>query len=312
MSIHKLLIAIITLLFIGCSDDTDLGPAPVPENYADQINDWKEYRVSRLTEPTGWLRLADLIWLDEGENSFGSGSDMDIRFPGESMPDHAGTFVLTDNRVEMFVNDGVTITHNGDPVSNMIIFDGESRPEIVYDNLIWFVDSRGDQHGIRIYNQDTPEADAFEGFPFYPLQPEWHLKARFIPWSDERTIPIVNVLGDTIERESPGQVEFMIDGELYSLDAFESASGLFVMFTDLTGRSETYPAGRYMIINHPDENGLTIIDFNKAYNPPCAFHTLTTCQLPPPQNRLDAEIPAGEKRPIGWTGLTPEDIESRM
>jgi uncharacterized protein len=166
MSTRNYSIAIIILLVIGCSDDRNLGPTPVPENYTEQINDWKEYRISRLTEPTGWLRLADLIWLDEGENSFGSGSDMDIRFPGESMPEHAGTFILTENSVEMIVNDGVTITHNGDPVSSMVIFDGENRPEIEHEDLIWFVDTRGNQHGIRIYNQDTPEADAFEGFPF--------------------------------------------------------------------------------------------------------------------------------------------------
>jgi uncharacterized protein len=309
MSIRKYSIAIITLIFISCSGEKDLGPAPVPENYTEQINEWKEYRVSRLTEPTGWLRLADLIWLDEGENSFGSGPDMDIRFPEGSIPDQSGIFIKTGNRVEMIVNDGVTITHDGDRVNEMVIFDGENRPEIEHEDLIWYVDSRGNQHGIRIYNQDTPEADAFEGFPFYPLQPEWHLQARFIPWSEERTIPVVNVLGDTIERHSPGQVQFKIHGELYSLDAFESASGLFLMFTDLTGRTETYQAGRYMIIDHPDNNGNTIIDFNKAYNPPCAYSKLTTCQLPPPQNRLDIEIPAGEKRPVGWEGLTMDEIE---
>lgn len=311
MTVRKYLIAIITLLLTGCSNEFEPGPAPVPENYTEQINEWKEYRVSRLTEPTGWLRLADLIWLDEGENSFGSSPDMDIQFPEGSIPDQAGTFILTENRVEMIVNDGITITHDGEPVSSMVIFDGENRPEIEHQDLIWFVDTRGNQHGIRIYNQDTPEADAFGGFPFYPLQPEWHLKARFIPWADERAIPIVNVLGDTIERESPGRVEFMIDGELYTLDAFESASGLFLMFTDLTGRTETYQAGRYMIIEHPDEEGNTVIDFNKAYNPPCAFSKLTTCQLPPPQNRLNVEIPAGEKRPVGWEGLTMDEIEGR-
>ncbi len=288
--------------FISCSDD-ELGPAPVPDNYAESIEEWKEYRIDRLTEPTGWLRLADLIWLDEGENSFGSGPDVDIRFPEGTMPDFAGIFTLSNDRVEMKVADGVTITHEGKPVNEMLIFDGENRPRVEQEDLIWFVDTRGDKQGIRIYNQDTPEADEFDGFPFYPLDPAWHLEARFIPWSDEQTIPIVNVLGDTIERSSPGQVEFAINGEYYTLDAFESASGLFLMFTDQTGRTETYQAGRYMIIDPPDEDGKTIIDFNKAYNPPCAFSKFTTCQLPPPQNRLDVAIEAGEKRPVGWEGL---------
>lgn len=295
------IVTVFLLFLMSCNDD--LGQAPLPENYEQSINDWKEYRISRLTEPTGWLRLADLIWLEEGENSFGSSPDTDIRFPDSTIPDNAGTFVLHDGTVTMKVSDDVTVTHDGESIREMVIFDGENRPEIEHEDLIWYVDTRGEQHGIRIYNQDTPEADAFNGFPFYPLDSSWHLQAHFIPWPDDRTIPIVNVLGDTIERESPGRVEFVIDGEKYSLDAFESTSGLFLMFTDQTGRTETYQAGRYMIIDHPDEDGNTILDFNKAYNPPCAYSKLTTCQLPPPQNRLEVEIPAGEKRPVGWEGL---------
>lgn len=293
----------VLLLFLLISCKEDLGQAPLPDNYEQSINEWKEYRISRLTEPTGWLRLADLIWLEEGENSFGSSPDSDIRFPEGTIPGFAGTFILLDGEVTMKVADDVIITHDGSPVQEMVIFDGENRPEVEHEDLIWFVDSRGDTHGIRIYNRDTPKADRFDGFPFYPLDPAWHLQARFISWPDERTIPVVNVLGETIERESPGRVEFVIDGERYSLDAFESASGLFLMFTDQTGRTETFQGGRYMIIDHPDENGNTIIDFNKAYNPPCAFSKFTTCQLPPPQNRLDVEIPAGEQRPVEWDGL---------
>lgn len=303
MSLFKYCFIIICIAFLYSCGSEKPGQAPVPVDYEQQITEWKEYRAGRLTEPTGWLRLADLIWLEEGENNFGSGADMDIRFPEGTIPEYAGVFTLHGDRVEMHAAGDVTITHEGEPVQQMVIFDGESRPEIHLESLIWYVDTRGDQHGIRIYNQDNPEADSFDGFPFYPVDPSWHREARFIPWEEDRTISIVNVLGDTIDRYSPGKVEFTIDGELYSLDAFESASGLFLMFTDYTGRTETYQAGRYMIIDLPDEDGKTVIDFNKAYNPPCAFSKLTTCQLPPPQNRLDVEIPAGEKRPVGWEGL---------
>lgn len=303
MIFQKSVAIILLCSFLTGCEDGDLGPAPVPDNYEQLITEWKEYRIGRLTEPTGWLRLADLIWLEEGENSFGSGAEQDIRFPDGTIPEHAGTFVLNDNQVVMNVADGIRITHDGDPVHEMVIYDGENRPEIQHANLIWYVDTRGDKQGIRIYNQDTPEADAFDGFPFYPLDPTWHRQARFIQWREDRTISIVNVLGDTLDRHSPGRVEFTIDEDLYTLDAFESESGLFLMFTDETNRTETYQAGRYMIIDHPDENGETVIDFNKAYNPPCAFSKHTTCQLPPPQNRLEVVIEAGEKRPVGWEGL---------
>ncbi|MEX2602408.1 MAG: DUF1684 domain-containing protein [Balneolaceae bacterium] len=290
------------VFFAACSPDQP-GEAPVPDNYAEEINDWKEYRVMRLTEPTGWLRLADLIWLEEGENSFGSGEERDIRFEVGGMPEMAGTFIQEGDTIRMEVAEGVMITHEGETVRDMVIFDGENRPRIEYEDLIWFVDTRDGVHGIRIYNRDTPEADRFEGFPFYPLDPEWHLEARLVPWPEERTIEVINVLGQTIQRETPGRVEFTVDGELQTLDAFESDSGLFLILADHTNRTETFQGGRYMYIPFPDENNMTVIDFNKAYNPPCAFSTMTTCQLPPPQNRLDVAIEAGEKRPVGWQGL---------
>lgn len=291
------------LLFLSSCTGADRGPAPVPENYVQTVDEWKEYRVNVLKGPTNWLRLHDIYWLKEGDNSFGSGDDVNIRFPEDTIDEHAGFFTLHDGQVVMQVNDDVTITHEGEPLSEFLLFDGEERPHAEHGTLEWFVDSRGDNHGIRLYNKDNPKADAFTGFPFFPLQPEWHLHAEFIPNDTQTTVTVDNVLGDQADRASPGNIRFFIDGTLYEIIAFETASGLFIMFTDHTSGEETYHAGRYMIIPFPDENNQTIIDFNRAYNPPCAFHTLTTCQLPPVQNRLDVAIPAGEKTPVNWSGL---------
>jgi uncharacterized protein len=294
---------ILFLLLLTSCTEAELGQAPVPDNYEETINEWKAYRVGVLKGPTDWLRLDGIYWLNEGKNSFGSGSDQDLKFPDGTIPAHAGIAELSDGQVLMRVANGVEITHEDEPVNEMVIFDGEHRPRVEHKNLEWFIDSRGDQHGIRLYNKDNPKADAFEGFPFYPLDPSWHLKARFIPNQVNSTISVINVQGEVIERESPGTIEFYIDGDRYTLDAFEARSGLFLIMADLTNRTETYQAGRYMIIPFPDDEGNTIIDFNKAYNMPCAFNKFTTCQLPPPQNRLDVAIPAGEKRPVEWSGI---------
>jgi uncharacterized protein len=290
------------LIFSACSEE-DLGLAPLPENYLESIHEWKEYRVGVLTGPTNWLRLDGIYWLDEGENTFGSGDNQDLRFPEGTIPEHAGVFILEDGIVTMNVAEEVTITHDGEPIRKMILFDGENRPHVEHADLEWFIDSRDDRHGIRLYNKDNPKADAFDGFPAYPIDSEWHLKARFVPNNDSTTIMLDNVLGEEVERFSPGNIKFKVDGQLHSVIAFEASSGLFIMFTDETNQTETYHAGRYMIIPFPDENDMTIIDFNKAYNPPCAFSKFTTCQLPPPQNRLDAAINAGEKRPVAWEGI---------
>jgi len=305
MMTHRNLLILIILpcfLIAGCAQD-EFGQAPLPDNYEESIAEWQEYRIGVLTDSTGWLRLADLIWLDEGENSFGSGSSQEIQFPEGTIPESAGTFTLSGGTVTMQVNPGVEITHDGSPVEEMTIFDGDDRPKLEHESLIWYVDSRGDDHGIRIYNRDNPKADAFDGFPRYPLDERWHLRAQFTPHQEEKTIRIVNVQGEEIDRESPGKVEFEVDGERHSLDAFETRSGLFLMFTDETNQTETYQAGRYMIVDHPEGGGELVLDFNQAYNPPCAFSKFTTCQLPPPQNRLEIAIEAGEKRPVDWEGI---------
>ncbi|MEX1010712.1 MAG: DUF1684 domain-containing protein [Balneolaceae bacterium] len=284
-----------------------MGPAPLPEGYEASVEEWKKYRVGVLTDSTGWLRLVDLIWLDEGVNTFGSGESVDIRFPEGTISDFAGRFILADSTVRMEVDESAEITWKGDSVSNLTLIEGDhgdERIEVQHDPLIWFIDKRDDdQYGVRLFSLDTPKADAFEGFPAYPLDPAWHMRARFIPYPEGSTIRVVNVLGNEIDRPTPGRLEFTIDGNLYTLDAFEGSSGLFLMMADETNRTETYQAGRYLMVDPPDEDGYTVIDFNRAYNMPCSFNRFTTCQLPPPQNRLDVAITAGEQRPVDWDGI---------
>ncbi len=303
-SIRFLLILPMSLMLFACSSDK-LGTEPLPNNYEQTINEWQEYRIGVLTDTTGWLRLVDLIWFEEGESSFGSGEDRDVRFPEGSIAERAGSFTLRDGEVFMNIADGVDIFYNENRVDSlaMLTADTDERIHARHGNLTWFIDERGDQRGVKVFSMDTPKADQFDGFPRYDLKEEWHLKGRFIHHPEERSVEVVNVLGDTIDRSSPGYVSFKTGGELYSIDAFEANSGLFLMFTDHTNRIDTYQAGRYMIVDFPDDDGYITLDFNKAYNPPCAFNRFTTCQLPPPQNRLDLAIPAGEKRPVDFEGV---------
>ncbi|WP_340104005.1 DUF1684 domain-containing protein [Rhodohalobacter sp. 8-1] len=295
---------LILFLFISCND-SDIGPKPLPDNYEQLHQEWLDYRISVLTDTTGWLRLQNLIWFDEGPNSFGSGENQDIQFPEGSIAENAGTFILDDGSVTMVVNNGINVRHEGESVDTlkMVGDDIEERIHATHGPLTWFIDKRGDQRGVKVFSMDTPKADRFDGFPMYPIQQEWYHNALFVPHEEETNIEIVNVLGEVVDRYSPGRVEFQINGERYSLDAFESSSGLFLMFSDATSKTETYQAGRYMIVPPPGDDGFLILDFNKAYNPPCAYNPFTTCQLPPSQNRLDVAIPAGEKRPVEWEGI---------
>ncbi|MEX0647031.1 MAG: DUF1684 domain-containing protein [Balneolaceae bacterium] len=302
---HRVFILLFSvLIFAGCESD-EYGIVPFPENYHQELEAWKADRLESLTNPTGWMRLSGMYWLEEGESRFGSGNDQDLQFPEGTIPHHAGTFTYLDGQVTMKVSDGVAITHNGNPVEEMIIYDSEEdTPHLEHNTLEWLVIERNGLVGIRLYNKENEKVDEFTGFDTYPVSEEWHIKARFIPSAENTTIPVINILGQNVETPSPGMLEFSVDGEIYSLVTLEGSTRMFVILGDATNSTETYQAGRYMYIDYPEEDSdYTVIDFNKAYNPPCAYSTFTTCQLPPPQNRLDLPITAGEKRPVGWTGI---------
>jgi len=295
----------IGLLIAACGNSTEsLGPAPVPDNYEQDIQQWVDERVETLKEPTGWLRLAGMYILDEGENSFGSGTGQDIQFPEGTIPEQAGTFTLENGNVVMAAAEGTEFTIEGESVQNAIIYDGDEAPEVNYGTLVWHVIERQDLTAIRLYNKENTRADQFEGFGRYPTDSKWRLKARFDANPEGATIPITNVLGQTDEVPNPGTLTFKKDGETYSLEAlYSSTERLFLIVGDKTNLTETYQAGRFIYVDYPDESAYTVIDFNKIYNPPCAYNLYTTCQLPPAPNRLGLAITAGELRPVDWEGL---------
>jgi hypothetical protein len=126
----------------------------------------------------------------------------------------------------------------------------------------------------------------------------WRIPARFERYQPKKSIPIPNVLGGVTKEPSSGAVVFTVAGRQYRLDAVdeEGEEDLFLIFADRTNGKETYGAGRFLYAPRPGADDRTVVDFNKAYNPPCAFTPFATCPLPPPQNRLPIAIEAGEKR----------------
>lgn len=292
-------------LFTSCStSETELGPAPVSDTYEEEIDLWVEQRIESLKEPTGWMRLAGMFVLEEGVNSFGSGQGQDVQFPEGTIPIHAGTFHLHGDSVTYRAADDVSITHTGEPIEEMVIFDGENAPALSYGSLEWHVIQRQDLIAIRLYNKENPKVDRFDGFERFPTDPKWRLYAQFDPNPPGSTMPISNVLGQVDDIPNPGTLTFRFSEQEYMLEALEASDNrLFLIVGDETNHTETYQAGRYMYVDLPDKSDRTIIDFNKIYNPPCAYSMYSTCQLPPEQNRLDLSITAGEKRPVNWTGI---------
>jgi uncharacterized protein (DUF1684 family) len=165
-----------------------------------------------------------------------------------------------------------------------------------WKDFVWVVIQREDKVGVRFRNLKAKTLLEFKGIERFPVDPIWRVKAKVIP-QDQNPLMIMNVLGQNTAQKHGGQLVFDIEGKTYRLDAIdEGGVRLFVAFADATSGKTTYGSGRFIELDKPDADGYTYIDFNKAYNPPCAFTEFATCPLPPPQNRLSIAIPAGEKK----------------
>jgi uncharacterized protein (DUF1684 family) len=188
---------------------------------------------------------------------------------------------------------------DGKPIKSLELkTDDDDKPTIVhFDSITFQIIKRGDRLGLRVKDSQNPDRLNFKDTEFYPADLKWRIEAQFAPYNPPKQMPIVNVLNMQSSESSPGAIKFRVDGQEYRLDAIteKDEPRLFMIVADKTSGKETYPAGRYLYVDPPDASGRVIIDFNKAYSPPCAFTKFATCPLPPKQNRLPFAIEAGEK-----------------
>lgn len=282
------------LIMLACSSIGTLAsdvPAPLAE--------WREQRLARLTSETGWLTLVGLHWLRPGDNTFAR--DANRLVPDRSsVATKVGTFTLKDGVVTFTAAPKSDVQHDGVPVASLVMTpDTAGKPTtLASGSLRFFVIERTGRFGIRVRDVDHPLRRNFRGLEYFPADVNWNIEARFEPYSPARQIPILNILGTTDQMVSPGALVFHKDGQEWRLDAvLESPDDdeLFIMFADQTSGRETYGAGRFIYVPLP-QDGKVQLDFNRAYNPPCAFNEFSTCPLPPMQNRLAMRVEAGEKK----------------
>jgi uncharacterized protein (DUF1684 family) len=268
------------------------------EAHRKEIEQWQKKRNAYQVSESGWVNLAGLFWLKEGINTFGSGTDNDLVFPEGKIPEHGGYLLLNQNEVTLEGAPGLNFSINGRSVSRGVISqEGSSRSMVQFGPLRWSIIKRGDQFGVRLRDLESPLLKEFHGIDCFPIDPAWRIKGN-VEWADSsRTIEITNVLGQTGPQRSVATLVFTYEGEDYRLDALdEGGDEFFIIFGDDTNAVETYGAGRYLYVPIPKQLGKEVtIDFNKAYNPPCAFTEFATCPLPPQQNILPFSIRAGEK-----------------
>ncbi|MFQ5629225.1 MAG: DUF1684 domain-containing protein [bacterium] len=282
-------------LFISCKESEN----SADNIYVTEIKKWQEKRVSDLKAEDGWLNLVGLFEVQEGENTFGADASNGIVFPAGKAPGKIGFFLLNEGVVSVNIAPGIQVMADSNIVQKMrLMTDKDDKPTTLkLGSLRWYVIQRGENFYVRLRDLESELLKDFKGIASYPIASSWRIPAILQKYDSLKTVPIPNVLGEMIDWHSPGALFFEINGETYKLDALGKLSDerLFVIFTDETSRDETYPAGRFMYVETPGKDGKTFIDFNKAYNPPCAFTPYATCPLPPEQNHLPLRVTAGEK-----------------
>ena len=263
------------------------------QKYDTEINTWRADREARLTAEDGWLTVAGLFFLTEGTSSFGTSPLNDIVL--SSGPEMAGLFTLRDGTISVQAIEGQALSVDGQDVSSATLwpFEGTEPPAVTIGPLTLFGHYSGDRLAIRMRDRDSQIRRDFTGLRWFPPDESYRMRGIFIPHEEPRFLELPNILGDVETFRSSGSVKLTVHGQELTMTTIDSGSRLWFIFRDLTSGKETYPAARFLYAPAP-EAGSTIVDFNQAYNPPCAFNPHTTCPLPPLENRLPLRIEAGE------------------
>ncbi len=292
---HRIWFLVLIFLLLGCGSSKNTNEKSERES----IMQWRKQRIAHLTRNDSWLSLAGLFWLKPGENRFGFNPKDDIRFPDSTRTEHLGRFVLENGRVRVVLETHLPVTINGAHLKTSILrSDVEGKPtHMELGRYLWYVIKRGERFGIRLKDRQNEAIKNFKGLDYFPISSQWKVEARLIPYDPPRKVAVPTVLGTKALATSPGELEFTLSGRKLRLQTLAASQRdtLFIIFGDATNGNETYGAGRFLEVPPIDAQGRTIIDFNKAYNPPCAFTPYATCPLPPAMNILPVAVKAGEK-----------------
>lgn len=290
------------MLLSGCGEKEEghgQAAAKVDAGFVRDNQLWREQRLTELLAADGWTSLVGLHWLELKAHYIGSGSTSGIRLAVG--PSRMGMVTRDGDALWFTPEPGVQLQVDGKPLTGRIRFHGDDEAE---PTLIHFDEGkgtlglihRGSRYALRVKHADAPTRSGFGLLEYWPADPAWRITARFVPHEATKSLPIVDITGTTTAQANAGAVEFERDGRTWRLEALgEPGRPLQIIFADRSSGRGSYAAGRYIDLDVPGADSTVVIDFNRAYNPPCAFTPFATCPLPPPENRLDLLIEAGEK-----------------
>jgi uncharacterized protein (DUF1684 family) len=285
---------LLALSLVSCSESGATFDEAV---HSQEVLDWRQWRLEQLVLPSGYLNQIGLYWTKPGTYTFGSAESNDIVFGGNAAAE-IGVFTVSESGVFMTVRPEVNVQSGGEAVEQMSIPSDTSGTEVMvtHGSLAWMVVERAGRYGIRLRDFEHPFVSSFGPLPYFDIDPALRVNAKLLRYDEARIVNVGTVIeGLGYHPESPGVVEFDIDGETHVLEAYASGERLFYVFGDQTNQDETYGAGRFLYSTVPGDDGVTVLDFNKSYSPPCAFNDFSTCPVASPRNRLPVRIEAGEK-----------------
>ncbi len=299
--LRLLLSALAVLLMAACAAPH---PAPPP---ADWIS-WQARRNGSIGGTNGWTALVGLHWLEEGANSTGSAATNQVVLRSASAPPNLGVFTRRGKTVSFTAAEGCEVRVAGQLTTQTEMVTDASPPptKLQAGSISMIVVERGERVGLRVWDSDAPRRKAFTGLEWFPHSPEWRIEGEFVAFTAPRLIRVPGVTGAAQEFPCPGYIRFRAGGREHRLEAAlePGEPDFFVMFRDRTAGGLTYPTGRFLYVAPPGPGNRVVVDFNRAYTPPCGFTDFATCPLPPRQNWLPLAIRAGELKPRHANGTT--------
>ena len=287
-------------------------PGLVP-GYVDSVNAWRARRLARLTSDSGWLTISGLYWLEPGKNVLGSDPGATVLFPKDASPAKAGVIQLQFHPATRAAEMVFTAAPRAGVKRDSVIVQQEpitldrdgSSAEYSLGRLKFWVIQRGQRYAIRVRDPESSIRKTFAGLDNWPVDPAMCVEGQLKPNPKSTYVLVPNIVGYMDSMLAPGVVTFALGDRSLSLtpvleDPADSTT-LFFIFQDATSGGETYGGGRFLYANL-EPSGRVVLDFNKAYNPPCAFNPNTTCPLPPQGNVLPIPVKAGEKAYAGLPG----------
>ncbi len=269
------------------------------EEYINSIHKWHQERESLLRRENGWLALAGLFWLRMGINLIGSDPDCDIKLPRRA-PLRLGTFDFDGNKVTLNVEADLPIEVNGAAAKTALLdTDEDDVPSFIsFEEIRMVVVRRAHKVGIRLWDNTRDERRTFPPREWYPVNEAFRVPATYTRYDTIRIVGMPDILGAIQDQPIHGYVTFELGGQSHELIVTEELDRrLFIQFMDLTNGDPTYPSGRYYYTDPYEDGREFFVDFNKAYNLPCAFTDYATCTFPPPENHLKTKVEAGELFP---------------